>query len=74
MGGAGELPVYTAADPPRRCPAGHDLGPNRVTVGFWHCRCDKVKPGSIGHLGWRCRECEVLIVGDGHTDDSGFFH
>lgn len=73
MDEAGERPIYTAADPPRSCRNGHPFGPNRMIVNFWHCECSKVRPGHIGHIGWRCRTCQYLILADGHTDDSELF-
>jgi hypothetical protein len=66
--------VYSSANPPRFCSSGHRLGPYKVIVSFTHCRCDKVKPGSVGHTTWKCRTCDEKIYADDHADDSGFFH
>lgn len=42
---------------PTRCPAGHDLGPDRVLVGALPCLCP---PGLVkSHRTWRCVECDL---------------
>lgn len=43
--------------PPRECPNGHKLGPDRVLVG--HQVCGGEDPG--GHTTWTCLECDATI-------------
>ncbi len=54
---------------PKVCRNGHKLGPNRVLVSFTPCACG-LTDGSGGHTTWRCRECDDVRYGDGHTDDA----
>lgn len=57
----------SASNPPRFCPAGHRLGPNRVLVDAPACACGK---GSTGHhYRWKCRVCGACIYSDGHVDN-----
>jgi hypothetical protein len=43
--------------PPRHCPNGHRLAPNRMLVG--HQPCAGTCRG--GHMTWRCRRCDAAI-------------
>lgn len=42
---------------PTHCNRGHRLGPNRVIVGFSHCRCT-----SSGHHTWMCETCRYVVM------------
>ncbi|MDT5098135.1 MAG: hypothetical protein QOC76_1872 [Mycobacterium sp.] len=44
--------------PPRRCPNGHTLGPNRVLVG----QQARLGHGG-GHTAWTCRTCDQTVYG-----------
>jgi hypothetical protein len=60
--------VYTAGNPPTRCPNGHPLVGGQVVVNYVRCKCDNAP--YRGHRYWTCRVCGERIIGDGHTDDS----
>ena len=43
---------------PAECPNGHQLGPNRVVVGWHPCDCTE---GRSGHRTYWCRECRTTM-------------
>jgi hypothetical protein len=47
--------------PPRHCPNGHQLGPNRVLVG--HQPCSGGCHG--GHTTWECSSCNAIAYSPG---------
>lgn len=59
----GRVVVYTP-DAPDRCRNGHVYRPDRVLVGYRHCRCSGAEFG--GHVSYLCRveDCgDMILVG-----------
>ena len=46
---------------PTTCPAGHRIGPGRMTVGGFTCQCTQDVSGTGGHRTWTCTNQAVLI-------------
>ena len=46
--------MYTDRNPPRHCPSGHPLGPNKVLVGWDNLRRPPCRS-------WTCRTCWEAI-------------
>lgn len=47
---------------PESCPQGHQLGPDRMLLGWQSCLCTTAVRNHGGHRTWRCRECEAVIT------------
>lgn len=46
--------MYNDRNPPRRCPNGHQLGPNTVLVGWDNLRRPPCRS-------WTCRTCWAVV-------------